>query len=77
MSVLSSAAQQEVEKALVADNVLSAEKFRAVKDEAKRCMSCGAAFCMPESGYLSNDGSAAGCPINISVPDHWSFIDAI
>lgn len=35
MSVLSSAVQQEVEKALVADNIITAEKFREVKDEAK------------------------------------------
>ncbi|MEO0588256.1 MAG: glutamate synthase subunit beta [Planctomycetota bacterium] len=37
--------------------------------EARRCMNCGAAFCMPQGGYLANDGHAAGCPISNRIPE--------
>ncbi|MEM8737294.1 MAG: glutamate synthase subunit beta [Planctomycetota bacterium] len=39
-----------------------------VVGEAGRCMNCGAAFCMPEGGYLANNGMAAGCPISNDIP---------
>lgn len=42
---------------------------QAVQQESKRCMGCGAAFCMPEGGYLSNDNKAAGCPISNRIPE--------
>ncbi|MEM7576311.1 MAG: glutamate synthase subunit beta [Planctomycetota bacterium] len=42
---------------------------RQVRGEASRCMNCGAAFCVPEGGYLGNDGAAAGCPISNKIPE--------
>lgn len=39
------------------------------RQEGDRCMSCGAAFCMPEGGYASNDGGVAGCPISNRIPE--------
>ncbi|BAM04203.1 glutamate synthase small subunit [Phycisphaera mikurensis NBRC 102666] len=37
--------------------------------EGERCMSCGAAFCMPSGGYASHAGGAAGCPIGNRIPE--------
>ncbi len=44
-----------------------------VRAESERCMNCGAAFCMPDGGYLGNDGVAAGCPINNRIPE-WNAL---
>ncbi len=41
----------------------------AAQREASRCMNCGAAFCMPEGGYVANDNRVAGCPISNQIPD--------
>ncbi len=41
----------------------------AAQREATRCMSCGAAFCMPQGGYRDNTGSPAGCPISNRIPE--------
>lgn len=49
--------------------VYQAPDPQAVQSEAKRCMNCGAAFCMPEGGYRSNAGGAAGCPISNRIPE--------
>ncbi|MEM8782455.1 MAG: glutamate synthase subunit beta [Planctomycetota bacterium] len=42
---------------------------RRVKQEAARCMNCGAAFCMPEGGYRDNADRPAGCPISNKIPE--------
>ena len=47
----------------------------AARREGGACMNCGAAFCMPDSGYgpaLSDHpaaGSALGCPIENKIPE--------
>jgi len=40
---------------------------RAARDEGKRCFNCGAAFCMPDSGY--GPSGAHGCPIGNKIPE--------
>jgi glutamate synthase (NADPH/NADH) small chain len=39
----------------------------AAQREGARCMSCGAAFCVPDSGY------GAGCPIHNRIPE-WNVL---
>ncbi|MEM9753257.1 MAG: glutamate synthase subunit beta [Planctomycetota bacterium] len=42
---------------------------KRVREESSRCMNCGAAFCMPEGGYLDNGSQPAGCPISNKIPE--------
>ncbi len=44
---------------------------RAAQIEGKRCFNCGAAFCMPDSGYgpPGNSPGTLGCPIENKIPE--------
>ncbi|MEM6458209.1 MAG: glutamate synthase subunit beta [Planctomycetota bacterium] len=44
----------------------------AARAEGARCFNCGAAFCMPDSGYTPTEGErveAYGCPIGNLIPE--------
>ncbi|MEO0513682.1 MAG: glutamate synthase subunit beta [Planctomycetota bacterium] len=59
---------------------------RAAQDEGKRCFNCGAAFCMPDSGYAppgnfpgTSPGSSPGtlgCPIENKIPEWNELVNA-